>query len=155
MNMKTSRRMKTEMRRRTSLTESLKRTHLSIKNGKIEQLLLESTCLSAEDSLAPTLSDGGTLHAETTLLSNDTAVTREPEHAEVRSKLVIKDDDALPGTDARERPSSLELLRRGRSQQLQTNNSSDDAPAAAPRPVTAAAARRIHGRASMYLMSRR
>jgi len=60
--------------------------------AKIEQLLLESTCLSAEDSLAPTLSDGGTLHAETTLLSNDTAVTREPEHAEVRSKLVIKDE---------------------------------------------------------------
>ena len=68
---------------------------------------------------------------------------------------LVRRDDALPGTDARERPSSLELLRRGRSQQQQTNNSSDDAPAAAPRPVTAAAARRIHGRASMYLMSRR
>ena len=49
--------------------------------------LLESTCISGEESLALTLSEGGTLLPETTLLSNDSGLTQETSrHAEVLSK---------------------------------------------------------------------
>uniref|UniRef100_A0A7S2WZM5 Bromo domain-containing protein n=1 Tax=Chloropicon primus TaxID=1764295 RepID=A0A7S2WZM5_9CHLO len=57
-------------------------------DAKIEALMAESACVSGEDSLAATLSEGGTLVPETTLLTNDSGQSQDTSkhHAEVLSK---------------------------------------------------------------------
>ena len=55
--------------------------------AKVEELMAESACMSGEDSMPLTMSEGGTLLPETTLLTNDSGLTQDTsKHTEVLSK---------------------------------------------------------------------